>query len=73
MKIPKHKRFLFKLAGNNFARVGVVHIQDINKHLDECFKPTEILKYENSEEAFAATFRHGSEFIKWIDDKWIAD
>ena len=73
MKIPQHKRFLFTLGSSNYARVGVIHKVNINKHVDDCFPPLEILDYDSTEDAFAATFRYASKFIGWIDGEWQGD
>jgi len=70
MKIPKHKRFLYRLTGHTDPAVGVIQKTAIWASIYKCLRYYEIAKYETDEKAFEATFRHGSEFIKWIDEDW---
>ncbi len=70
MKVPKHKRFLYRYNNISSIRVGVVTKIDMNNRVEGCFKLEAILNYSSMEDAFAATFKHGSEFVSWVDQNW---
>jgi len=70
MKIPKHKRFLYKLAGCKVPTVGVITKTAIHSETHKSLTIYEISKCNTVEKAFEVTFSYGSEFIKWIDEDW---
>lgn len=73
MKIPKHKRFLYRYASddNTCVRVGVIQKNELIAYIDRCDILDTLTEFKSIEKAFEHTFRYGSKFIKWIDTEWV--